>query len=102
VNNAKDTGGPVTEGLSPAAGGSPAPSPRVIVEPGEQMIDIRMLFGRVELEQRYVAVGPEEVECQGRRKDFDGDGQLVGVSEWEPISRCGGLPAGRMLSMLRD
>jgi hypothetical protein len=54
---------------------------------GETLINIDVLFGHVELEQRYVHLGLGTYECQGRSKHFDREGRLTETTEWEPLSR---------------
>lgn len=58
----------------------------------EPIFDIKILLGRIELEQRYVKTGPGAYECQGRSKHFDGDGRLTETTEWEGLSSISNVP----------
>jgi len=51
------------------------------------IIDLDLLFGRCEIEQRQIPGDDNDILFQGRSKHYDRHGALTKVTEWETVSR---------------
>jgi hypothetical protein len=63
-------------------------------------VTVNIVFGHVELDERYIQTGDNSVECQCRKRVYDGEGALVETSEWSPISSAINIPDEYMLHLI--
>lgn len=59
----------------------------------EQRFQVAILFGRIELESRAVLDGRDSFHYENRRKEFNRDGALTHVSDWERGVSVSDVPA---------
>lgn len=64
------------------------------------LINLDVVFGHIESDQRYVQTGPDSVEFQSRSRHYDRSGSLIKTTEWEALSIACNVPEEFMKSMV--